>query len=137
MSVAKSKNRTLQTRLERAGISVSLDTAGTLRRIERTLHRWAELECGDSANGLMFCIERDETTNKPYLFVSPEVGNTYRRPIPDRERGALRRLAAICQEIGAHYYHQTDPRGIAVYLSREPLTDQTYSHATPVTGGAI
>jgi hypothetical protein len=62
--------------------------AESLRRISMTLHRWHERECGDG-NG---CIERDEETGQAYW----QSANTDRRwSIPDREKGALKRLAAI------------------------------------------
>lgn len=83
-----------------------------LRRISMTLHRWHELECGDD-NG---CIERDEKTNKPYWLNS----NTMRRSrMPDRESGALKRLARIMAKYPTlSYYVQTDPRGAALYILR-------------------
>lgn len=94
--------------------------ARTLRRAQMTLHRWAEEEC----NGT---IERDEFSGIPQR----RPANDYQRlagwPIPDREAGALRRVAEVCKAAGLHYYHQTDPRGCALYVSAEPLTDQNYS----------
>ncbi len=53
---------------------------------------------------------------------------TSRQPIPDREAGALRRVAAICEANGLHYFHQTDPRGCTLYVSNEPLTDTNYTN---------
>jgi hypothetical protein len=47
--------------------------------------------------------------------------------IPDREAGALRRVAEACKAAGLHYYHQTDPRGCALYVAAEPLNAQNYS----------
>src|SRR5262245_56481698 len=43
-------------RLVTAGIS--LDDAHSLRRISMTLHRWHELECGDSNDYASWCITR-------------------------------------------------------------------------------
>lgn len=97
-------------RLQAAG--VSYDDALKMRRISMTLHRWHELECGLD-NG---CIERDEVTNKPYWLDS----RTMRRyATADREKGALKRLAAIM----ARYpeltsYIQGDCRGAALYILR-------------------
>lgn len=103
-------------RLERLGIST--DDALALRRISMTLHRWHELECGDGDG----YIERDETTNRPRYIncrASYLGANDIRRGylIPDRETGALKRLA----EIMARYptlssYIQSDPRGAALYI---------------------
>ena len=107
-----------------------------LRRISMTLQRWHERECGTD-NG---CIERDEETGKPY-WVSEwggrwSTGKRCRTAIPDREKGAHKRLAAIlrkCNErrfiddaASVHQpnmddltaYIQGDPRGAALYIIR-------------------
>ena len=105
-------------RVQRRGLS--LDDALAVRRISMTLHRWYELECGDG-NGY---IERDETTGKPYYV---NCNSRYfgandpraRWPIPDREKGAIRRLDKIMDRYPElAYYLQTDPRGASVYLYR-------------------
>ena len=95
-----------------AAHGVTFDDAHALRRIQLTLHRWDELECGDG-NG---CIERDEATGKPFWLNA----TTMRRwSIADRERGALNRLAEIMARYPKlHAYHQPDPRGCALYLLR-------------------
>ena len=100
-----------------------------------TLHRWAEHECngniqreGDQGDGAPrwfsdYAIERDAS---PKGF-----------RIPDRERGALKRLAAIILSRNLRrresyaiaaangvpatpsdvtFYHQGDPRGAALYI---------------------
>jgi hypothetical protein len=118
------------------------EEAEQLRRISMTLHRWYELECGDG-NG---CIERDETTGKPYFLYASQhgyVSDGHRRSyIADRETGAKRRLAAILKARNERYteipasdprgpahvrldangalsaYIQTDPRGAALYILR-------------------
>lgn len=103
--------------LERAGISP--DDARTLRRISMTLHRWYELECGDGNDYASWAIERDEKTGKPYLVTHPHTGESHRAPIPDKEKGALRRLAEIIGRYeGFAAYQQTDPRGCALYILR-------------------
>ena len=84
----------------------------TLRRISMTLHRWHELECGIYGG----CVERDETTGRTF-WLNAMTGR--RTPTPDREAGALRRLAAVM----ARYPHLTsyvqgDPRGCALYVLR-------------------
>ena len=115
-----------------AGMAVSPQTwhANTLRRAQLTLHRWAELECGDGNK----CIERDEKTDKPFMLYVYRSGAfaDRRDPIPDRERGALKRVAEVCKELGLFYYHQTDPRGCALYVSREPLSAEDYSRGVAV-----
>ncbi len=83
-----------------------------LRRIAMTLHRWHELECGDGNGG----VERDETTGKTYWY-NAMTGRRY--PTPDRETGALKRLAQIMSGYPAlGHYIQGDPRGAALYILR-------------------
>ena len=114
------------------------EEAWQLRRIEMTLHRWAEQECGDQNDHCSWSIERDEKTNKPFRVTYPHKGNTRRREaIADRETGALKRLARIVATRNERWfapnteanrisempgfvlsYHQTDPRGASVYLLR-------------------
>ena len=109
------------------GIVVDQDTIIALRRCEMTLHRWGELECGDGNDYASWAIERDETTGEPFLVTYPHDGKERRRAIPDREKGALKRVATICKRAGLHFYHQTDPRGVQLYVGTKPLTDQNYS----------
>lgn len=108
------------------GFDLSLDDANTLRRAEKTLHRWAEQECGwrnDYGSG---CLVRndDGSTWIEFHFYRPDRYEA--RPIPDREKGALKRIHALCERLGIFYHHQTDPRGCALYVSNEPLTDSDY-----------
>jgi hypothetical protein len=96
--------------LMRAGIDYA--DAVALRRIAMTLHRWHELECGNESG----CIERDETTGKAYWR---HAASGRRWSIPDRERGAKKRLAAIMSKHpGLTSYIQGDPRGAALYVLR-------------------
>lgn len=124
---AYKRNRELQDRLVNLGIAATLQDAATLCRAQMTLHRWAELECGDGNQWASWAIERDEVTDKPYMVRYPHDGKSTRTPIADRERGALARVAKLCERLGLHYYHQTDPRGCTLYVSREPLTDSDYN----------
>jgi len=104
-----------------ARYGVSYEDAAKLRRIEMTLHRWAELECGDSNEYASWAIERDEETEKPYMVRRIHSdGRMYRNRIADKESGALRRLGRIM----AAYpdlvsYHQGDPRSCALYIIRK------------------
>lgn len=107
-------------------LGFTIDEADTLRRVSRTLRRWHELECGIDAG----VIERDDATNKPYWVT--ESGRRW--PVPDRERGALRRLGRVIGHRNTrvwaasdahavhvhavHPYIQTDPRGAALYILR-------------------
>lgn len=109
----------------------------SLRRINSTLQRWYELECGDG-NGM---IERDDATGKPYWvsYTRRYLGANdarMRSPVADRETGALRRLAKIMRDVNERRYVgnaasalspncddlttyiQTDPRGAALYILR-------------------
>lgn len=100
-------------------LGISRADAESLRRISMTLRRWFEKECGMD-NG---CIERDDTTNKPYWLES----RTMRRfLIADRETGARKRLAAIMQRYpGLTAYVQGDPRGCSLYiLTVDQLTSE-------------
>lgn len=150
-------------------LGFTLEEAAALRRIEMTLHRWAEQECGDSNDYCSWAIERDtdskaictqckhkwygetaethncpkcgdcapirhKATGKPYRCVYPHSASCKprRTPIPDRETGALRRLEKIVRQRNARFferngksfkdavraYHQTDPRGCALYIVR-------------------
>lgn len=98
----------------------------TLRRAEMTLHRWAERECNGE-------VERDEATGKTYYEIESPQGKRRRYPVPDRETGALKRVAAVIASRNARaanpddeedrsasvsFYHQTDPRGAALYILR-------------------
>jgi hypothetical protein len=102
------------------------------------LHRWGELECGNGNNYGSWAIERDENGEGAPFMVHHHYrhGNgkdwTSRIKIADREAGALRRVAEICKRHGLHFYHQTDPRGCALYVSNEPLPDHNYTHGVAV-----
>lgn len=115
----------LQSRLNVQGLT--FDDANNLRRAQLALHRWAEQECGDGNDWASRAIERDESTGIPYMCRYPHTGKMTRTRIADRETGALRRVAAICKRLGLHFYHQTDPRGCALYVSTEELTDVNYN----------
>ena len=117
----------------RTGVSLSFDDANTLRRAELTLQRWSEQECGDGNAYQSWAIERDETTDKPYMVYYRFTEKEPRRyRIPDREKGALKRIAEICKRNGLHFFHQTDPRGCALYVHNQPLPDNNYNQGVAV-----
>lgn len=113
----------LLTRLQAMGFSY--DEAQQLRRIEKTLHKWAEDECNGD-------IQRDERDNRPFRVHGYNAGLVWRETrvaIADREAGALKRLKAIVDArntraatdhtapyVPVHAYHQTDPRGCTLHL---------------------
>ena len=123
MSTQKAKFQ-LFTRLQNLGFTY--DEAASLRRIEMTLQRWAERECGDEHGN---CIERDEVTGKPFAtYDKGSAGARGRYAIADREAGALRRLKSIVAARNARdyvggecvnpvaAYYQGDCRGAMVYI---------------------
>jgi hypothetical protein len=101
--------------LARLSKHVTYDDALALRRIAMTLHAWSEQEC----NGT---IQRDGENGdgKPRAYYENYRGEHVRGSlIPDRERGAQKRLAKIMGRypcLGA--YEQTDPRGAPLYIYR-------------------
>lgn len=121
-------------------LGISRDDADTLRRISMTLRRWFELECGDSNDYSSWAIERDETTNKPYMVRHPHDSNkVYRDFVPDRETGARKRLAIIMAKYPTlTAYVQGDPRGCSLYiltadqLSSEHGIDSIYTRGVAV-----
>lgn len=120
--------------------------AVAVRRIALTLHRWYELEFGYSNESCSWAIVRGKAAKREFYrdpvtqapvwrtvseFVHDENGIPYlerhyhnenkarHSRIPDRERGALKRLNAIMAQYPAlRYYLQTDPRGGTLYLIR-------------------
>lgn len=113
--------------------------AEQLRRISMTLHRWYELECGDSNQYGDWAIERDDNGDGPPYMVHHRYhhdgrggATTTRTRIADRENGAKRRLQAIIGARNARVkpangetridpvlpYLQTDPRGASLYIIR-------------------
>lgn len=115
-------------RLKEAGVSE--DDARALRRISMTLHRWHEMECGDSNDYASWVIARGRKVNgsgfehdekgKPYIERHIHSENKPRyEAIADREKGALARLAKIMARYPAlGFYVQGDPRGAALYILR-------------------
>ena len=101
-----------------AHIGIRRHDAEALRRIEMTLHRWHELECGTGDKYASWSIERDENGEGPaYLVTHYPDGKTCRRRIADRETGAKKRLAAIMERYPKFLaFIQTDPRGGALYI---------------------
>ena len=96
--------------LQRLGIEQ--EDAKALRRISMTLRAWYEHECNGN-------IQRagEDGSGKPYWHSSGTGKRLY--AVPDRERGAEKRLAAIMAKYSPLYaYLQTDPRGCALHILR-------------------
>ena len=140
MKITKAEKRfRLMSRLAELGIDDH--KANALRRIEMTLHRWAELECGTGDDRITRSIERDEATGKPLLRVQYSIRNGWNDrsyPCADREKGALRRLGklmACFPELIA--YHQTDPRGCSLYILRKSDLNGSNIESTYTKGVAV
>jgi len=114
-------------RLVNAGIK--LDDARALRRIAMTLHRWYEMECGSSDDYSSWVLVRG--IKHKGEFTHDDDGNSFIErhvhkenkaqyiPVPDRERGAEKRLAKIMAGYPSFsFYLQTDPRGAPLYILR-------------------
>ncbi len=138
-------------RLQNLGID--REDAWALRRISMTLHRWHELECGDSNDYASWTVARghwrkqdggawfeydDDGESFLERHSHSETKARYTR-IPDRERGAQKRLAKIM----ARYptltaYVQGDPRGCALYiLKSEDIKDRDVSSIYSSFGVAV
>ena len=128
-------------RLTAAGIDYQ--DAMALRRIAMTLHRWHELECGMGNVYADWCITRGRKANgsfeyddngKPYEECHVHSENKARyTSIPDRERGALKRLAKIMGRYQSlHSYVQPDPRGASLYILPADVSPENYSRGIAV-----
>jgi len=129
---AEQETRELMARLSNRGIPLDFDQANVLRRAERTLHRWNELECGDGNEFASWTIERSEETGIPYLVTYPHKKESHRHRIPDREAGVKRRIEKLAKEKGLFVYYQTDPRGCALYVSPEPFNANDYTRGIAI-----
>ena len=96
--------------------------AQALLKAERALTRFAELECGISDSNRSVSVYRDEETGKPFYRIEYRVGNEWKtrtQPKRDAEKAALQTVARIlADKPGFSAYHQTDPRGVSLYLIR-------------------
>lgn len=127
-------------------LGISYPDAEALRRIAMILRNWFEQECGtENAAGSSISIERDENGDgKPFRriqYMGPDNKWVDRRyPIPDRETGAKKRLAAIMAKYDALVpYIQGDCRGASVFILRKGVDirdgdqiDSVYSRGTAV-----
>lgn len=126
-------------------LGFTYEEANELKRIEMTLQRWAELECGTGDDRITRSIERDEN-EKPFMRVqyATQTGwHDSKYPVADREKGALKRLQKILDACNSRnddkvtFYHQGDPRGCALYILkvldvRDHNIDQVYTRGVAV-----
>ena len=124
MATAQEKNIELMDQIQRRGVYLSEADARTLRRAQLTLRHWAEEEC----NGT---IQRpwDGTVDGDSRPSRPTWHEGLFSRIPDRQAGAVRRVAEICERYGLHYYHHGDPRGCSLYIDTQPIHDNNYTSA--------
>jgi hypothetical protein len=130
-----SKNERIARLYSQTGrLGLSAEETSALVRIERTLHRWSEMECGDDRG----CIERDGDSGDGVPYWRSADGRHGHR-IPDREAGALRRLARVMElHPNLVAYHQGDPRGCALYiLSKHDIPEGTSIDSIYSRGVAI
>jgi hypothetical protein len=126
-------------------LGVSYPDAITLRRIAMTLHRWFELECGDSNNYASWAITRGrkdvetgdfhhDEDGKPFIERHLHSENEARyEAIPDRENGAKKRLAKIMKQYPQlQAYIQTDPRGAPLYILPPGVDAENYNNGIAV-----
>lgn len=108
----REKQRIFELQSKLAELGFDYHETEALRRISMTLSRWAEHECNGD-------IETDDD-GKAYRVNQGGPWNGWkvtRYRVPNREAGAKRRLAKIlANHPDFTYYHQTDPRGVALYL---------------------
>ena len=101
----------------RQGLSaMGLDTyeIDKLRRISMTLRAWGERLCNEDIQ------EADKGRTYRCWADARDNYRVHQTRIPNLGGGALRRLAAMMKaRKGLWYYHQTDPRGAALYIGRK------------------
>ncbi len=126
-----SRRTRMLARLSKLGVTAS--DAESLRRISRTMSKWAEEEC----NGT---IQRDEATGFPRRYVEDLRGGHHAAGIiPDREAKAQKQLKTIMARYPKLWaYVQGDPRGCALYIgSREELGDRNADSCYSSFGVAV
>ena len=150
MTNAERKDLELQQAAKAHGIALSLADARILRRAEMTLHRWDEQGCGWSTPGpygaSIALVRDDDGDGLPYLEIHPNAptyhGHGFKtrwERVPDRERGALKRIKAVCEKYAApngsplKFHHQGDPRGAALYIGAPHFSMNEVNYAFGVS----
>jgi hypothetical protein len=97
------------------------DETTALLRAERALRKWGELKCGTGDKNRSISVFRDES-GKPFYRVQFYAGGQWRetvQPKRDTEKAAWNKVQSImASKPGFSAYHQTDPRGCALYVIR-------------------
>ena len=109
----KEKQRIFELQSKLCDLGFSYEETDQLRRISMALHRWAERECNGEIE-----VDDDGKAYHQHEYTAWSGGcQIVRYRVPNREAGAKRRLAKImANHPDFTYYHQTDPRGVALYL---------------------
>ncbi len=93
-------------------LGLTIDECEQLRRGSMRLSRWAEMECNHD-------VSREDIAGKVTIRYCRDNGDISRPfVIADRETPAIKRCEAIAKAHGLVFYHQSDPRGCAVYIGR-------------------
>lgn len=99
----------------------------SLLRLAKTIHKWNEDECNGA---IQWEGDNEEIPRRYYL----DNYGTYTRPGPiivDKEKPSLESARKIASKHGLSIYHQTDPRGVALYVynaaDSEGRIDELYS----------
>lgn len=114
-------------------LNLEADDILFLTKIERTLQRWAERESGNSTDSMAYWVEVDDDGKAWEVRDIWGINKQFRHRIPNMEASALRRLSAFCKDKGLYAYHQSDPRGCQLYISRtRELTPENYTDGVAV-----
>ena len=118
-------------RMRAAGISrVSMTHARKLRRAEKALRRWHACQCGIDCGGrATYTVERSDDTGAWCGVIRYDNGDVRREPVADIGAATERRVAALCEALGAQYYIQGDPRGAALWVDSKPIPDDNHTGA--------
>jgi hypothetical protein len=132
-----------QTEQENALLNLGFtrDEAEQLRRISMTLHRWHELECGDSNDYASWTIARGYKKNGEFVYddngkpfeerhVHTENKARY-TPIADRESGARRRLNKIIEARNARQRIELPPEQRADLAALRTIRVSAYIQGDP------
>ena len=114
-------------------LNLEADDILFLTKIERTLQRWAERESGNSTDSMAYWVEVDDDGKAWEVRHRWSLNQVVRHRVPNMEASALRRLSAFCKGKGLYAYHQSDPRGCQLYISRKhELTPENYTDGVAV-----
>lgn len=89
-----------------------------IRRDAITLRRLYECEC----NG----CTRDKFSSETWAQYDKN-REAQMAWVEKRVETVRSRIERNCEALGLYYYHQTDPRGCALYISNNPISDNCYS----------